>query len=115
MNGNWEPPYKVLVTSTKLIIPVCFYECKILKKSSPFFKVLNWLEEIEELMMNQKPPSSDYKVVRAQIQNHELQRKLVYDKQQNIEGFHALTRHMELANDSQKEYIRSSANEIKTR
>lgn len=43
--------------------------------------LLNWLEETEELVNNQKPPSGDYKVVRAQLQNHEFQMKLIEDKQ----------------------------------
>lgn len=43
--------------------------------------LLNWLEETEELVNNQRPPSGDYKVVRAQLQNHEFQMKLIEDKQ----------------------------------
>lgn len=42
--------------------------------------LLNWLEETEELVNNQKPPSADYKVVKAQLQNHDFQLKLVDDK-----------------------------------
>lgn len=44
--------------------------------------LLNWLEEAEELMNTQKPPSADYKVVKAQIQNHDFQLKLINDKTQ---------------------------------
>jgi hypothetical protein len=44
--------------------------------------LLNWLEETEEMVENQKPPSSDYKVVKAQLQNHDFQTKLVDDKQE---------------------------------
>ncbi len=43
--------------------------------------LLNWLEETEELVNNQKPPSGDYKVARAQLQNHDFQMKLIDDKQ----------------------------------
>ena len=43
--------------------------------------LLNWIEEIEELVANQKPPSADYKVARAQLQNHDFQMKLIDDKQ----------------------------------
>ena len=43
--------------------------------------LLNWIEEIEDLISNQKPPSADYKVARAQLQNHDFQLKLIDDKQ----------------------------------
>lgn len=42
--------------------------------------LLNWLEETEELLNNQKPPSADFKLVKAQLQNHDFQLKLLDDK-----------------------------------
>ncbi|KAI6230951.1 Growth-Arrest-Specific protein 2 Domain containing protein [Aphelenchoides besseyi] len=49
--------------------------------------LLNWLEETEELVGNQKPPSADPKVVRAQLQNHDFQMKLIDDKQESVSKF----------------------------
>lgn len=34
--------------------------------------VLKWLEDTEELVSNQKPPSADYKVVKAQLQEQKV-------------------------------------------
>lgn len=42
--------------------------------------LLNWLDETEELINNQKPPSADFKLVKAQLQNHEFQLRLLDDK-----------------------------------
>lgn len=44
--------------------------------------LVNWLEETEELMKCQKSPSADYKVIKAQIQNHDFQLKLINNKKQ---------------------------------
>uniref|UniRef100_A0AAF5D7A3 GAR domain-containing protein n=2 Tax=Strongyloides stercoralis TaxID=6248 RepID=A0AAF5D7A3_STRER len=52
-----------------------------------FRSLCNWLEETEELIMNQYKPSADTKVLRAELQNHNFQIKMIEDKQQNIEGF----------------------------
>lgn len=46
--------------------------------------ILNWLDEAEELIKSQKPPSADYKVIKAQIQNHDFQLKLINDKAQKL-------------------------------
>ena len=34
--------------------------------------LLEWLGETEELMANQKPPASDYKVIKAQMQEQKV-------------------------------------------
>lgn len=34
--------------------------------------VLKWLEDTEDLVSNQKPPSADYKVVKAQLQEQKV-------------------------------------------
>ncbi|KAL3114470.1 hypothetical protein niasHT_019974 [Heterodera trifolii] len=57
--------------------------------------LLNWLEQTEQLIADQNPPSTDYKVVRAQLQNQEFQFKLVEDKRPNIEGFMELAQKLE--------------------
>lgn len=36
--------------------------------------LLTWVSEIEELTANQKPPSSEFKVVKAQLQEQKVRR-----------------------------------------
>ncbi|XP_049817745.1 dystonin isoform X11 [Aethina tumida] len=40
-----------------------------------------WLTDTEELVANQKPPSSDYKVVKAQLQEQKFLKKMLLDRQ----------------------------------
>jgi dystonin len=35
-----------------------------------------WLADTEDMVNNQKPPSSDYKVVKAQLQEQKVQKEL---------------------------------------
>lgn len=39
--------------------------------------LLSWLADTEELISNQKPPSAEYKVVKAQIQEQKVSRHRV--------------------------------------
>jgi hypothetical protein len=43
--------------------------------------LLNWLEESEQMLINQRPPSTDYKVVKAQLQAYDVIMKHIDDKQ----------------------------------
>lgn len=45
------------------------------------------LKILQELLMDQRLPASDYKVVKAQLQNLNFQLKLVNDKRPNVDGF----------------------------
>lgn len=40
----------------------------------------NWLDEAEDLMRSQKPPSADPNVLKAQLQSYTIHVKLVEDK-----------------------------------
>merc|ERR1719225_1084641 len=42
--------------------------------------LLSWLDEMDDMMMNQKPPSADYKVVKAQVQEQKFVQKLLNDR-----------------------------------
>uniref|UniRef100_A0AC34GL66 Dystonin n=1 Tax=Panagrolaimus sp. ES5 TaxID=591445 RepID=A0AC34GL66_9BILA len=64
--------------------------------------LLNWIEEIEDLVSNQKPPSADYKVARAQLQNHDFQLKLIDDKQNSVDGFLAMIGKVEALTSDEK-------------
>ncbi|XP_061676430.1 microtubule-actin cross-linking factor 1, isoforms 6/7 isoform X2 [Syngnathoides biaculeatus] len=47
--------------------------------------LLTWVCEIEELTANQKPPSSEVKVVKAQLQEQRLLQRLLTDRQKSID------------------------------
>ncbi|XP_050545575.1 microtubule-actin cross-linking factor 1 isoform X5 [Daktulosphaira vitifoliae] len=43
-----------------------------------------WLADTEELVSNQKPPSADYKVVKAQLQEQKFLKKMLADRQNSM-------------------------------
>jgi DNA repair exonuclease SbcCD ATPase subunit len=43
-----------------------------------------WLADTEELVSNQKPPSADYKVVKAQLQEQKFLKKMLADRQNSL-------------------------------
>ncbi|CAK6951622.1 dystonin isoform X1 [Scomber scombrus] len=47
--------------------------------------LLSWLTDTEELMANQKPPSAEFKVVKAQIQEQKLLQRLLDDRKPTVE------------------------------
>ncbi|TTA40550.1 Microtubule-actin cross-linking factor 1, isoforms 1/2/3/5 [Bagarius yarrelli] len=47
--------------------------------------LLTWVCEIEELVLNQKPPSSEFKVLKAQLQEQKLLQRLLEDRRSNME------------------------------
>ncbi|XP_072498623.1 dystonin isoform X19 [Notamacropus eugenii] len=48
--------------------------------------LLSWLVDTEDLVANQKPPSAEFKVVKAQIQEQKLLQRLLDDRKPTIEG-----------------------------
>lgn len=42
--------------------------------------LLSWLSDTEELVANQKPPSAEYRVVKAQIQEQKVEKSSVSEK-----------------------------------
>lgn len=73
---------------------------------------MNWLEETEEVVANQKQPSADPKVVKAFIQAHEFYMKLVNDKRANVEGFEQMAQRLEPSSESQNEYVQTTVEGI---
>ncbi|KAM4028133.1 microtubule-actin cross-linking factor 1, isoforms 6/7-like isoform 2-T4 [Anomaloglossus baeobatrachus] len=47
--------------------------------------VLGWVSEMEDLMEAQKPPSSEAKVVKAQLQEQKLLQRLLHERQSRVE------------------------------
>lgn len=43
-----------------------------------------WLSDTEEMVANQKPPSADYKVVKAQLQEQKFLKKMLLDRQNSM-------------------------------
>lgn len=44
-----------------------------------------WLTDTEEMVANQKPPSADYKVVKAQLQEQKFLKKMLTDRQTSMQ------------------------------
>ncbi|XP_046874566.1 microtubule-actin cross-linking factor 1 isoform X2 [Hypomesus transpacificus] len=51
--------------------------------------LLSWLSDTEELVANQKPPSAEYRVVKAQIQEQKLLQRLLDDRRGTVEMIQA--------------------------
>ncbi|XP_062393936.1 microtubule-actin cross-linking factor 1, isoforms 6/7 [Sardina pilchardus] len=47
--------------------------------------LLTWVSEIEDLTANQKPPSSEFKVVKAQLQEQKLLQRLLEDRKPSMD------------------------------
>ncbi|XP_077351597.1 dystonin isoform X4 [Festucalex cinctus] len=47
--------------------------------------LFSWLTDTEELMANQKPPSAEFKVVKAQIQEQKLLQRLLDDRKPTVQ------------------------------
>ncbi|XP_041107393.1 dystonin-like [Polyodon spathula] len=47
--------------------------------------LLGWLNDTEDLVANQKPPSAEFKVVKAQIQEQKLLQRLLDDRQPTVD------------------------------
>ena len=48
--------------------------------------LLSWMDEMDGMIANQKPPSSDYKVIKAQVQEQKFVEKLLNDRRSAIES-----------------------------
>ncbi|XP_069827488.1 microtubule-actin cross-linking factor 1 isoform X3 [Dendropsophus ebraccatus] len=51
--------------------------------------LLSWLTDTEDLIANQKPPSAEYKVVKAQIQEQKLLQRLLDDRRSTVDMIQA--------------------------
>lgn len=49
-----------------------------------------WLSDTEEMVENQKPPSADYKVAKAQLQEQKFLKKLLLDRQNSMASLFTL-------------------------
>ncbi|PIC54076.1 hypothetical protein B9Z55_003484 [Caenorhabditis nigoni] len=81
--------------------------------------LLNWLEETEEMMENQKKPSADAKVAKAQLHAYEVLMKHVEDKKPSVDGFKTMIGKMASesgdANSEDKKALLSKNQQIEDR
>lgn len=78
--------------------------------------LLSWLEETEDLVYSQRAPSSDFKVVKAQLQEQKLLQKLIDDKKPSIEAFQQMTDRMQqLSDDSERHQTQDQLVQIEQR
>ncbi|XP_053967033.1 dystonin isoform X12 [Anastrepha ludens] len=72
-----------------------------------------WLFDTEEMVANQKPPSSDYKVVKAQLQEQKFLKKMLMDRQNSMSSLSLMGR--EVANvcePSERDSIEEELNNL---
>uniref|UniRef100_A0AAX7UQ45 Microtubule actin crosslinking factor 1 n=1 Tax=Astatotilapia calliptera TaxID=8154 RepID=A0AAX7UQ45_ASTCA len=63
--------------------------------------LLSWLSDTEELVANQKPPSAEYRVVKAQIQEQKLLQRLLDDRRPTVDMIQAEGERIAATADSQ--------------
>ncbi|GMR52445.1 hypothetical protein PMAYCL1PPCAC_22640, partial [Pristionchus mayeri] len=87
------------------------------KYEDAYKALLNWLEETEEMMVNQTDPSADAKVARAQRATFDVFLKHLEDKQTSVDGFSALIAKMRNLTSSgdEKEELKAKDDQIKSR
>ena len=83
MNDSWNN-FKKAIAEREKKLDQCLIQCG---KFQDALKGLNsWFAEMDEMISNQKPPSSDYKVVKAQVQEQKFVVKLLVDRKSGIES-----------------------------
>ncbi|XP_016342581.1 microtubule-actin cross-linking factor 1, isoforms 1/2/3/5-like [Sinocyclocheilus anshuiensis] len=78
--------------------------------------LLTWVCEIEELTANQKPPSSEFKVVKAQLQEQKFLQRLLEDRRPSMETMMQEGPHLAeglQGNDSEKTKVQLAQLELK--
>lgn len=48
--------------------------------------LLSWMKETEDMVANQKPPSAEYKVAKAQLQEQKFLQKMVNDRMESVDA-----------------------------
>uniref|UniRef100_A0ABD2XTK8 Calponin-homology (CH) domain-containing protein n=1 Tax=Trichogramma kaykai TaxID=54128 RepID=A0ABD2XTK8_9HYME len=96
MNDNWNSLKKKLNERDRKLDSG-------LLNSGKFQEALNslekWLIDTEEMVMNQKPISSDYKVIKAQLQEQKFLTKMLLDHQQSMASIKDMGEEMALNAD----------------
>ncbi|XP_062265327.1 microtubule-actin cross-linking factor 1 isoform X4 [Platichthys flesus] len=78
--------------------------------------LLSWLSDTEELVANQKPPSAEYRVVKAQIQEQKLLQRLLDDRRPTVEMIRAEGERIAATADTQdREKIQTQLHQLAER
>ncbi|CAI5438399.1 unnamed protein product [Caenorhabditis angaria] len=84
------------------------------KVEDAYRSLMNWLEETEEMLENQKKPSADAKVAKAQLHAYEVLMKHVEDKQTSIDGFANMIGKIN-GNEQEEIALKNKNDEVKNR
>lgn len=72
-----------------------------------------WLTDTEEMVSNQKPPSSDYKVVKAQLQEQKFLKKMLLDRQNSMTSLYNMGREVAAdADPKERKVIEKQLNDL---
>ncbi|XP_011865299.1 PREDICTED: dystonin isoform X20 [Vollenhovia emeryi] len=72
-----------------------------------------WLTDTEEMVSNQKPPSSDYKVVKAQLQEQKFLKKMLMDRQNSMTSLYNMGREVAAdADPKERKAIEKQLNDL---
>ncbi|XP_035712122.1 microtubule-actin cross-linking factor 1 isoform X8 [Folsomia candida] len=75
-----------------------------------------WLSEMEDLVANQKPPSADAKVVKAQLQEQKFLNKMLLDRQPSVTSLFQMGKEIAAnADPAEKHEIEGQMNNMKDR
>ena len=78
--------------------------------------LMSWMDEMEDMMANQKPPSADYKVVKAQVQEQKFVQKLLNDRKSAVASLIKTGQEIAAAADpSEKRRIEGEVNALQDR
>lgn len=72
-----------------------------------------WLSEMEEMVANQKPPSADYKVVKAQLQEQKFLNKMIQDRQPQVNSLFKMAKEVAAnADPSERAHIEGQMQDL---
>ena len=78
--------------------------------------LMSWMDEMEDMITNQKPPSADHKVVKAQIQEQKFVEKLLKDRKGAIDSLLKTGQEIAASADGpERRKIEQEMNSISTR
>lgn len=75
-----------------------------------------WLKDTEDMMAQQKPPSSDYKVLKSQIREQEFIKKMLNDREKSLQSLIDMGKEfMKTLDNNEKYQIENQLNDVSTR
>ncbi|KAI2799657.1 hypothetical protein BLOT_011563 [Blomia tropicalis] len=81
INGKWND-LKDKINERGRKLDVAMLQAGRFKDALDAFE--KWLKETEDMMAHQKPPSSDYKELKAQIQEQQFIKKMLFDRESSL-------------------------------